>query len=118
LETAVLNLLINARDAVGGEGTIGVSLSSLDLGDNGALELGLLPGPHVCITVSDSGAGMTDDVKARVFEPFYTTKPVGRGTGLGLSTVRSVAQKFGGAVSLISAVDQGTKVELYFPEVD
>jgi signal transduction histidine kinase len=118
LETAVLNLIINARDAVQGEGTIGVSLSSLDLGDNGALELELLPGPHVCITVSDSGAGMTDDVKARVFEPFYTTKPVGRGTGLGLSTVRSVAQKFGGAVSLTSAVDQGTKVELYFPEVD
>lgn len=118
LETAILNLIINARDAVEEQGVINVTLSRLDLSEKGALELGLLPGAHVCITVSDSGVGMTDEVKARVFEPFYTTKPPGRGTGLGLSTVRSVAQKFGGAVNLTSAVDRGTKVELYFPEVD
>jgi signal transduction histidine kinase len=117
LETALLNLMINARDATPDGGEIRVALTTREIGKSEAKELGLLRGLHVSLSVQDFGVGMTEDVKDRVFEPFYTTKPVGRGTGLGLSTVRSVAQKFGGAVRLESAPERGTTVELLFPGI-
>lgn len=117
LETAILNLIINARDAVNDGGEIRVVLEPREVAEAEALELGLLPGRHSVIAVVDSGAGMTEEVKRRVFEPFYTTKPEGRGTGLGLSTVRSVAHKNGGAVRLETSPGRGTRVELIFPVV-
>lgn len=117
LETAILNLIINARDAVDEGGEIRVVLEPRDISEDEAVELGLLSGRHASISVVDSGRGMTDEVKRRVFEPFYTTKPEGRGTGLGLSTVRSVAHKYGGAVRLETSPGRGTRVELIFPAV-
>lgn len=117
LETALLNLVINARDAVPEGGEIRIVLCPRTLGEDEALGLGLVAGEYVSISVADSGPGMTEEIQRRVFEPFYTTKPEGRGTGLGLSTVRSVAQKFGGAVNLDSSPGRGTRVELLFPAV-
>ena len=117
LETAILNLIINARDAVEGGGEISVLLGVREFDEREAILLGLFPGSHVCISVVDSGQGMTDEVKKRVFEPFYTTKPQGRGTGLGLSTVRTVAQKYGGAIELDTSPGRGTRVVLIFPTV-
>ncbi len=117
LETAILNLIINARDAVDDGGQIGVILEPREISEREAMELGLLPGRHSSISVVDSGVGMTEEVKRRVFEPFYTTKPEGQGTGLGLSTVRSVVHKYGGAVRLETSPGQGTRVELIFPAV-
>lgn len=115
LETALLNLMINARDATSEGGEVTVRLSTRFIDEDSSAKLGLTSGTHVSLAVIDSGVGMSEEVQERVFEPFYTTKPAGQGTGLGLSTVRSVAQKFGGAVHLNSAIDRGTTVELLFP---
>jgi signal transduction histidine kinase len=115
LETAILNLIINARDAVEDGGEIRVVLGQRALGEGEATQLGLLPGQHVTLAVVDSGHGMTEEVRRRVFEPFYTTKPQGRGTGLGLSTVRAVARRYDGAVELETSPGRGTRVELIFP---
>lgn len=115
LETAILNLIINARDAVEDGGEIRVVLGQRVLGEDEATQLGLLPGSHVGIAVVDSGHGMTEEVTKRAFEPFYTTKAQGRGTGLGLSTVRAAARRYDGAVELETSPGQGTRVELLFP---
>ncbi len=115
LETAVLNLVINARDAVGESGSIDVALTPRDVSEEASLTLGISPGMYVSILVQDSGSGMDEDVKRQAFEPFYTTKPVGSGTGLGLSTVRSLMTKLGGAVLLDSTAGEGTRVELLLP---
>lgn len=117
LETAVLNLVINARDAVGEVGIIDVELQERRISEEDSLALGVLPGLYVSILVCDSGVGMNEDVKRRAFEPFYTTKPEGSGTGLGLSTVRSLMTKMGGAVLLDSASGEGTCIELLLPSV-
>jgi len=113
LENAVLNLAVNARDAMpdGGELVIAVSHCTIAEG-----EVGELPaGDYVRISVSDTGEGMTPDVMERVFEPFFTTKPVGKGTGLGLSQIFGFARQSGGDVAIQSAVGTGTTVSLYLP---
>ncbi len=115
LESALLNLAINARDAMpdGGSLTIGTSNSRLD--SVTAETPALSPGDYVCITVADSGVGMSAEVAARAFDPFFTTKPIGQGTGLGLSMIYGFARQSNGHVTIESKIGRGTSIRLYLP---
>lgn len=114
-ENAVLNLAINARDAMPGGGTLRITADNVHLdGDNKHTVLGLDDGDYVCVAVSDSGTGMSDDVLNRAFDPFFTTKPIGQGTGLGLSMIYGFMRQSGGIAVLQSSPGQGTCVSLYF----
>lgn len=116
LETALLNLVVNARDAIDGPGTIAVSLFNREvLDDETETNLEWRPGRWVVLRVSDSGAGMPPDVRDKVFEPFFTTKGERGGTGLGLSTVHGFVHQSGGFITLQSAPDEGTVFQLHFP---
>jgi PAS domain S-box-containing protein len=116
LEQVVLNLALNARDAMPDHGTlfIGVGTTTIDV-EMARGHPGLLPRDYVTITVRDTGTGMSPDVQAHLFEPFYTTKEVGKGTGLGLSTVYAIVQQCGGAVSVESALGEGSTFTVYLP---
>ena len=116
LEGALMNLAINARDAMpdGGELTISASdrkLTASDLSDQEQAN----PGDYVEIVVSDSGVGMTPDVLSRAVEPFFTTKPTGQGTGLGLSQVYGFVRQSGGFLRMDSEPGRGTRVRIYMP---
>ncbi|MBI5543485.1 MAG: response regulator [Deltaproteobacteria bacterium] len=116
LEQALLNLAINARDAMprGGRLTLSgrnISLSAADC----ELRPGTRPGPHVEITVSDTGTGMDEETLRRAIEPFFTTKPQGRGTGLGLSTAFGILQQNGGWLELASTLGRGTTARMLLP---
>jgi CheY-like chemotaxis protein/two-component sensor histidine kinase len=113
LEMAVLNLAVNARDAMpeGGVLTIGAARESV----RGAHRAALRPGHYVCLTVRDTGVGMDEATLARAVEPFFSTKGVGRGTGLGLSMVHGLASQLGGGLALASRPGQGTAVQLWLP---
>ena len=110
LEQVILNLVINARDALSSGGVVTVRTASPDL--NG--EEGLV-GRFAMISVADTGAGMTEDVRLRAFEPFFTTKTGGTGSGLGLSQVYGFVQQSGGATHIDSRLGVGTTVSLYLP---
>ena len=114
LDVAMLNLIINARDALPEGGSIVVSTRNVVAPGEG-LPATLADGAYVQVAVADSGTGMTDDVKARVFEPFFTTKGVGKGTGLGLSQVYGFAHQSGGSIAIDSAVGAGTTVRIFLP---
>lgn len=114
-EQALTNLAINARDAMPGGGTLTVA-TALRCGAELPTELGADPAQDfVEIRVSDTGVGMSEEVRARIFEPFFTTKAAGSGTGLGLSMVRNMLEGHGGHCSVQSAPGQGTAFQLYFP---
>lgn len=118
-EAAILNLLVNARDAMPGGGKLCVTAGNMDLHAPDITPHESLPaGEYVCLQVTDSGTGMTADVIAHVFEPFFTTKEVGKGTGLGLSQVYGFVKQSGGEVAIDSAPGMGTTVRLYFPRAD
>jgi PAS domain S-box-containing protein len=112
-EAALLNLVVNAKDAISGSGKIVVATEVVDLGSN---EINTLPaGRYVKVSVSDTGAGMTPDVVKRAIEPFFTTKPIGKGTGLGLSQAYGLAQQSGGDLTIQSELGRGTTISLYLP---
>ncbi|MFL9841447.1 ATP-binding protein [Sphingomonas sp. ST-64] len=113
LENALLNLAVNARDAMDGRGTLTISCSHTPLDEHHPGECG--PGDYVCLSVSDTGSGMSKEVMERVFEPFFTTKPVGKGTGLGLSQIFGFVRQSGGEVRIDSAVGAGTTVTMLLP---
>jgi CheY-like chemotaxis protein len=115
LENALLNLCINARDAMPHGGKIKIATENRFLKDAEALSAEMRPGEYVCLSVSDTGTGMSDEVIQRAFDPFYTTKPTGRGTGLGLSMIYGFAQQSGGQVRIESAEGQGTTIYLFLP---
>jgi len=112
LELALLNLVINARDASPDGGRIVIGARRLDVGQGDA---DLEPGAYVELSVADTGVGMSPEVRARAFEPFFSTKDVGQGTGLGLSQVYGLARQAGGVARLESAEGQGTVVSLILP---
>jgi PAS domain S-box-containing protein len=116
LETALLNLAINARDAMPEGGRLSIGTRNVYL--EGDREVPAEQGqPHVCVSVADTGSGIPEEIRAHIFEPFFSTKEPGRGTGLGLSMVRSFVQQSNGQISVTSAPDAGTTFCLYFPRI-
>ncbi len=113
LELALVNIAVNARDAMPDGGTIRLSARNVVLKPGS--RVGELAGDFVALAIIDNGSGMAPDVLQRVFEPFYTTKPVGKGTGLGLSQVHGFALQSGGAATVSSEVGKGTAVTIYLP---
>ncbi|HEY0625643.1 MAG TPA: PAS domain-containing protein [Allosphingosinicella sp.] len=113
LENAVLNLAINARDAMPEGGTLTISTDRADLSDGPDVE----PGSYICVSVADTGAGMAEEVRARATEPFFSTKPLGKGTGLGLAQVYGIARQSGGTLRIESEEGKGTIVRILLPEV-
>ena len=115
LENALLNLAINARDAMPDGGRLTVETGNRWMDERAARERDLSPGQYLSICVSDTGTGMPADVIARAFDPFFTTKPLGQGTGLGLSMIYGFARQSGGQARIYSEVGLGTMVCIYLP---
>jgi PAS domain S-box-containing protein len=115
LENALLNLCINARDAMPDGGRLTLETSNRWMDERGAAQHAMAPGQYVSLCVSDTGTGMPAEVIERAFDPFYTTKPIGQGTGLGLSMVYGFAGQSGGTARIYSEVGKGTMVCIYLP---
>ncbi len=119
IEQAIVNLAVNARDAMPAGGTFTIETTNFEVGvDFAALHPSVRPGLYVRVSVRDSGHGMSPEVKAHVFEPFFTTKPVGEGTGLGLATVYGIVRQSDGYVLVESEPGRGTHFTLYFPRIE
>ncbi|WP_069943296.1 PAS domain-containing sensor histidine kinase [Pseudomonas putida] len=116
LENALLNLCINARDAMPLGGILSISCANSDLAVAEAGQLDLPAGRYLHIRVTDTGMGMSNEVMQRALEPFFTTKPLGQGTGLGLSMVYGFVRQSGGQLQIESVAGQGTCIHLYFPQ--
>jgi signal transduction histidine kinase len=119
VEQVITNLVVNARDAMPRGGTIRIATENADVDEQFArLHEGMRPGRYVSVSVADDGDGMTPDVLAHIFEPFYTTKAPGEGTGLGMATVYGIVKQSDGYVAVASAPGEGTTVTIYLPMVE
>jgi PAS domain S-box-containing protein len=119
VENAILNLAINARDAMPNGGKLVIHIANTPLGSlDVSGEAGLVPGEYVMLSVADNGVGISRENLPRVFEPYFTTKEAGRGTGLGLSTIYGFAKQSGGHVTIDSEAGHGTTVRLYLPRAN
>jgi len=116
IEQVLMNLVVNARDAMPDGGELHIRTANVMIEEACAGCFGQVStGPHVLLSVSDTGAGMDDHVKAYLFEPFFTTKPSGRGTGLGLAAVYGIVTQAGGHIRVESKVGQGTTFDILIP---
>lgn len=119
IEHILMNLAVNARDAMPRGGCLEIATSILVLSEvDVAYSFGLCPGAFACLTISDDGMGMDSGTIERIFDPYFTTKPPGKGTGLGLATVHDIVQHYGGQIFVVSAPDRGTTFQILLPRRD
>jgi two-component system, cell cycle sensor histidine kinase and response regulator CckA len=118
IDQVLLNLAINSRDAMPRGGTLTITTANIELKDANHAHLEISPGSYVALSVADTGAGMDEKIRARLFEPFFSTKEKGKGVGLGLAMVYGIAKQNGGAVSVDSEPGAGTVFCIYLPRID
>ncbi len=119
IEQVIMNLVVNARDAMPGGGTITLETDGVALDEAYCMTtVGASPGPHVTLTVTDTGTGMNKEVMSRIFEPFFTTKEPGKGTGLGLATCHGIVTQAGGHITVQSSPGAGTSIRVLLPRAD
>ncbi len=119
IHQVLMNVCINARDAMPGGGRLSISAANTTVDDNYArMNIDALPGNYVLLTITDSGVGMSHDVVKRIFDPFFTTKDVGEGTGLGLATTMTIVKSHGGFINVYSEAGKGSRFSVYLPTAD